>query len=171
MEKNLYICGDSAKVKHNLIWCGFLISALGEYRNSGLPIPDGFCTVRLEIDFAELGDRYALFSYPYYNFSYMAKSMKNCNGAQGASNATCDPTTAGISSVSSTIQLCAILRDLCTLRLRLDEFCQSENGNLFREMCDRYVSIDNDLCNATSLLSEFVGMYLTEEYLTKNSHE
>lgn len=78
MKNSSYICGDSAKVKTILDRYGNCIFVHTGRRKYGLPIPDGFCTARLEIDFAELGDSAALFLYKYYNFSFMAKSMKNC---------------------------------------------------------------------------------------------
>lgn len=64
-----------------LLGAGIFISTLIEHRVLGLPISNGFCTVRSEIVFAEMGDSAALFLYPYFNFSYMAKTMKNCGTA------------------------------------------------------------------------------------------
>lgn len=64
-----------------LLSAEIFISTLIEHRVLGLPIPNGFCTVRSEIVFAEIGDSAALFLYPYFNFSYMAKTMKNCGTA------------------------------------------------------------------------------------------
>ncbi len=61
-----------------LLGVGIFISTSTGRPIYGLPIPNGFCTVRSEIVFAEIRDSAALFLYPYFNFSYMAKTMKNC---------------------------------------------------------------------------------------------
>ena len=61
-----------------LLGTGILFSVhIGRY-NYGLPIPNGFCTVRSEIVFAERGIVQPFFCTSYFNHSYMAKTMKDC---------------------------------------------------------------------------------------------
>ena len=89
MIKNCsYICGVLGRNILALMGAGIFISAYIGCRNFGLPIPDDFCTVRSEIVPSKIGDSAALFLCPYYNFSFMEGTMKNCKGAQGASKAT-----------------------------------------------------------------------------------
>lgn len=61
-----------------LLGIGILFSVhIGRYKY-GLPIPNGFCTVRSEIVFAERGIVQPFFCTSYFNHSYMAKTMKDC---------------------------------------------------------------------------------------------
>ena len=73
-----YICGAFAKSNSTLPGTGIFISASGKHRN-GLSVPDGFCTVRSEIVFGETGDKAALFMCLYHSFSFMPKTMSNCD--------------------------------------------------------------------------------------------
>jgi hypothetical protein len=90
----------------------------------------------------------------------MAKTMKNCNGAQGASTATqTERNTVSVPEIS------LLLRDLCTARCAIDEFYDSEDGQLMQDAPDSYFKADVCLAKAISHLGEYVGMYQIDEFL------
>lgn len=80
--------------------------------------------------------------------------------------------TVAISDNPATLELCAILRNLCNLRVRLERFHQSEQGYLLREFNpEKFADIDGDLCEAAANLSDCVGAYFVDEYLSEYGHE
>lgn len=81
MKNCIYICGILGRIILTLLGVGIFVSTYIGYPYLGLTIPNGFCTVRSEIVLAKEGDSTALFLYPNYNFSFMARTMKNCGTA------------------------------------------------------------------------------------------
>jgi hypothetical protein len=78
---------------------------------------------------------------------------------------------AAISAAPATAGMCAILREVCLLRLHLEAFYKSDHGSIMRECPDYYLAADRELSEVMTSLSGYAGMYLTEEYLTAKGHE
>ena len=92
---------SSPKTFINALGRYFHFTASGEHRYQGLAIPDDYRTQRRGKVFGEIGDSTALFLYPYFNFSFMPKTMKNC----GTVNHSTRTSTSAHDTSIATIQL------------------------------------------------------------------
>jgi hypothetical protein len=64
-----------------------------------------------------------------------------------------------------------LLHDLCKAKLAIDKFYESQNDGIIYDIPDSYLRAERCLNEAISSLSEYVGMYLTEEYLKPAGNE
>jgi hypothetical protein len=64
-----------------------------------------------------------------------------------------------------------LLKDLCNARLAIDAFHESQDGEIMKDRPGFYLTADSHLGEAIAALSEYVGEYLVDEYLTTGGHE